>query len=224
MQKVIGLLALFFFVSCSNGTNKNSGFKCENSALYGYVSICLPEVKGMTECRNNPNVQQIVQPYLTSGPILGYYLNNETFKQVEKLSEITYEDYFMLYGDYQRENYNAVEVDLDFVEKELAQTLFEGDSFDQISSKVEESYGTITAGKPALIEKYSPMPNVRTMIILMKYKNEAGETSVVSAVNFVLVKKRLINLAYYVAYNGGKSIDLIKEKNNQALVKLMEIN
>ena len=223
MRKLFVFLSLVVLIGCSGRNNRS----CDNSALYGYVNICLPQINGMTECRVHPNIQQLTQQYLASGPVLGYYLNNETYKQIDKVAEpsaITYQDYFMIYGDYQRENYNATERDLELMEKSLEQALFEGRNFEQISSRIEEAYGTIVAGQPALLEKYSPQKNVRTMIVLMKYKNEDSETSVISAVDCILLKNRLINLAYYVTYGGGKSIDLVKEKNNEVIRKLMEIN
>jgi len=220
MKKIIVFLAFVILTGCSTKDNKSEG----NSALYGYVNIRLPRINGMTECRMHPNVQIITKNYLETGPVLGYYLNNDTYKQIDRLSEITYDNYFMIYGDYQRENYRAVEDELQIVENNLQLTLFEGENFEQISSRIDEAYGTITAGKPALLEKYSPQPNVRTMVMLMKYKNENGESSVVSAINFILVKNRILNLAYYMTYNGGKSIDLLKEKNNEAVKKLLEIN
>jgi hypothetical protein len=181
-------------------------------------------MKGLVECSAHPNVRQIIRNYLETGPVLGYYLNDDTYKQIDKLSEITYDDYFMIYGDYQRENYRAVESDLEIVERNLQQTLFEGENFEQISTRIDDAYGTITAGKPTLLEKYSPQPKVRTMIILLKYKNETGETNIVSAIDFILVKNRIVNLAYYMAYNGGKSIDILKEKNNEAVKKFLDIN
>lgn len=220
MKRLVVFLTLVLLTGCSNQENKSNN----NSALFGYVNIALPKIKGMTECRDHPNVQRIIQNYLETGPVLGYYLNDNTYKQIDKLGEISYDNYFMIYGDYQRENSRAVESDLEIVERSLQQTLFEGDIFDQISTRIDEAYGTVTAGKPALIEKYSPQPNVRTMLMLMKYKNETGETSVVSAIDFILVKNRIVNLAYYMTYSGGKSIDLLKEKNNEAVKKLMEIN
>ena len=220
MKRIVVFIAFIILTGCSNNNNKSNS----NSALYGYVNINLPGITGMVECRAHPNVQQIIRPYLETGPVLGYYLNNETYKQIDRLGEITYDNYFMIYGDYQRENYRAVESDLAIMENNLQQTLFEGENFEQISTRIDEAYGTITAGKPALIEKYSPQPNVRTMLMLMKYKNDTGETSVVSAINFILVKNRIINLAYYMTYDGGKSIDILKGKNNEAIKKLLEIN
>ena len=219
MKEKVVFLMFIILTGCSNNNKSDS-----NSALYGYVNINLPKINGMVECSTHPNVQPIIWQYLETGPVLGYYLNNETYKQIDKLSEIAYDNYFMIYGDYQRENYRAVINDLEIVEHNLQQTLFEGENFEQISSRIDEAYGTITAGQPALIEKYSPHPNVRTMLMLMKYKNDMGETSVVSAINFILVKNRIINLAYYMTYDGGKSIDILKEKNNDVIKKLMEMN
>jgi len=223
MMKKLGLFfTLITLIGCSN---KESG-TCVNSALYGYVNICLPQIKGMTECSAHPTIQLITQPYLTSGPVLGYYLNNETYKQIDqfKSGETTYNDYFMIYGDYQRENYQATQSDLELMQQNLELTLFETANFEQISTRIEEAYGTVTPGRPALIEKYSPQDNVLTMIVLIKYQNETGELTVVSAVDCILIKKRLITLAYYIAYNGGSSIESIKQKNNEAVKRLIETN
>ena len=220
MKKVGVFLTVILLIGCSNKDNTS----ISNSALYGYVNINLPKINGMVECSEHPNVQQITNHYLDNGPVLGYYLNTETYKQIEKLGEINFDNYFMIYGDYQRENYRALQSDLEILENSLQQTLFEGDNFEQISTRIDEVYGTITAGKPALLEKYSAQPNARTMLMLMKYRNETGETSVISAINFILVKNRIVNMAFYMAYDGGKSIDILKERNNDVIDKLMNVN
>ena len=221
MKKIIGFIALTLVIGCSNTGKKSDG--CTKSNLYGYVSICLPELKDMVECSDHPSIQQIIDPYLNSGPVLGYYLNKDTYRQIDNLGEITYQDYFMLYGDYLRENFPARIEHLDFMQNDLELSLF-GENFEQISRTVEDTYGTVTADKPVLLEKYAPHPNVRTIVILMKYKNGDTETSVVSVVNCLLAKNRLLTLAYYLAYTGGQSIDSAKEKNNLFVEKLMTAN
>jgi hypothetical protein len=219
MKKIIKLLALLVLTGCSGSGNK--GAVCKNSVFYGYVNICLPEIKGMTECLAHENVKSIIQPYLASGPVLGYYLNNETWKKVDSLNLITYDTYFMLYGEYQHENYPAAMNDLELKTAGLEKSLFDKEGFEQI----EKNMGAVKAEKPVLLEKYSPHPNVRTMIVLMKYKDDGGtETNVVSAANVILVKQRLLNLAYYVAYSGGKSIDNLKQKNETAVNAFLNAN
>ena len=130
----------------------------------------------------------------------------------------------MIYGDYLRENYHATPNDLELMQQNLEKTLFEGANFEQISSRIEEAYGAVSPGRPVLLEKYSPQNNVLSMIVLIKYQNETSETTVVSAVDCILIKKRLITLAYYIAYNGGASIELIKQKNDEAVRILMAAN
>ncbi|MDR1408100.1 MAG: hypothetical protein LBJ23_08665 [Tannerella sp.] len=219
MKKIIGLLALLVLTGCSGTGNK--GTVCKNSVFYGYVNICLPEIRGMQECLAHENVKQIVQPYLISGPVLGYYLNNETYGKIDSLGLITYDTYFMLYGEYQYENYQAAVNDLETKTAGLEKSLFDREGFEQI----EKNMGAVKAEKPVLLEKYSPYPNVRTMIVLMKYKSDEGtETSVVSAANVILVKQRLLNLAYYVAYSGGKSIDDLKQKNETVVSTFLKAN
>jgi hypothetical protein len=130
----------------------------------------------------------------------------------------------MIYGDYQMENYLAHNQDLDKAQLNLAHTLFDNEDFEQINSRVESAYGVVTAGKPALIEKFSPADGVRTMIMLMKYLNGDAETPVVTVINFVLLKNRLFNVAYYLAYDGGKSIDAAKKKNIAFINSLLSEN
>ncbi|MDR1602429.1 MAG: hypothetical protein LBS42_08385 [Tannerella sp.] len=219
MKITVKLLILLALTACSCSDRKDAA--CRNSVFYGYVNICLPEIKGMTECLSHENVKRIVQPYLASGPVLGYYLNSETYAQIDSPEMIAYDTYFMLYGEYQHENYPAAVSDLESKTAGLEKSLFDKDGFEQI----EKNMGTVKAEKPVLLEKYSPHPNVRTMIVLMKYKNGEGtETSVVSAANVILVKQRLLNLAYYVAYSGGKSIDDLKQKNESVVDAFLKAN
>jgi len=218
MRKIV---VFFAIMAVMNGSCREHG-ACDNSALYGYVNICLPKIKGMTECGAHPIVQQITQQYRATGPVLGYYLTNEMYRNIYlyQPGKTAIEEYFMIYGDYLQENNNASENDLELMVRNLEQTLFEGTNFEQISSKVEEAYGKVTPGKPALLEKYSPQSNVQTMIFLIK----AGEKTVVSAVDCILIKKRLITLAYYITYSGGASIDTLKKKNNDAVKRLIAVN
>ncbi len=223
MKKIIGLLSIVLLVGCStSGTKKNDA--CKDSELYGYVNLCLPQIEGMRECRLNARVQAFTQKYRESGPLLGYYLNNDTYKRIDSLGTFTFDDYFMIYGDYNRENYEATETDLPLMQKQLEQSLV-GTNWQELGKRAEDVYNTLMVGQPAIIEKYSPHPHVMTMIILMKYQQDGGgESTVVSAASCILLKKRLINMAYYMAYEGGKTIDVLKQKNDNVVDKLIKIN
>lgn len=194
------------------------------SELYGYVNIHLPQVEGMNECHNHPRVKAFTERYRQSGPILGYYLDDATFPRIDSLGQITFDNYFMIYGDYNRENYDAEDTDLPLMQEQLERSLV-GTDWQALGRSTEDINNTLMVGRPAIIEKYSPQPGVLTMIILMKYQQEGGaESTVASAANCILLKKRLLSMAYYMAYQNANTILTLKQRNDAAVKALMAAN
>ncbi|PNE25535.1 hypothetical protein BHU16_01180 [Tannerella sp. oral taxon 808] len=194
------------------------------SELYGYVNIHLPQIEGMNECHNHPRVKAFTERYRQSGPILGYYLDDATFPRIDSLGQITFDNYFMIYGDYNRENYDAEDTDLPLMQEQLERSLV-GTDWQALGRSTEDINNTLMVGRPAIIEKYSPQPGVLTMIILMKYQQEGGaESTVASAANCILLKKRLLSMAYYMAYQNANTILTLKQRNDAAVKALMAAN
>ncbi len=215
------LAVLLLLGSCQHSADKGAD---QPSELYGYVNIRLPHIDGMNECHRHPAVMAFTERYRQSGPILGYYLDDATYPRVDSLGRISFDNYFMIYGDYNRENYDAGADDLPLMQEQLERSLV-GTNWQEIGRRTEEAYNTLMLGQPAIIEKYSPQPGVLTMIILMKYSREDGaESTVVSAANCILLKKRLLNMAYYMAYQNTSTIDALKQRNNAAVSALMAAN
>ena len=195
-----------------------------SSELYGYVNIHLPQVEGMNECHNHPRVKAFTERYRQSGPILGYYLDDATYPRIDSLGQITFDNYFMIYGDYNRENYDAEDTDLPLMQEQLERSLV-GTDWQALGRSTEDINNTLMVGRPAIIEKYSPQPGVLTMIILMKYQQEGGaESTVASAANCILLKKRLLSMAYYMAYQNANTILTLKQRNDAAVKALMAAN
>ena len=122
MKKIIGALSLVLLIGCSlSGNRKNDA--CNHSEWYGYVNICLPTIDGMKECRLHPRVQAFTQKYRESGPLLGYYLNDKTYQRIDSLGTFSFDNYFMLYDNYNRENYEATATDLPLMQQQLEQSL-----------------------------------------------------------------------------------------------------
>ena len=194
------------------------------SELYGYVNIHLPQIEGMNECHNHPRVKAFTERYRQSGPILGYYLDDATFPRIDSLGQITFDNYFMIYGDYNRENYDAEDTDLPLMQEQLERSLV-GTDWQALGHNTDDVNNTLMVGRPAIIEKYSPQPGVLTMIILMKYQQEGGaESTVASAANCILLKKRLLSMAYYMAYQNANTILTLKHRNDAAVKALMAAN
>ena len=224
MKKLLTLCCIaasLLLGSCTRTADKGSA---DTSELYGYVNIRLPHIEGMNECHTHPAVMAFTERYRQSGPILGYYLDDATYPRVDSLGRITFDNYFMIYGDYNRENYEAGATDLPLMQEQLERSLV-GTNWQELGRRTEEVYNTLMVGQPAILQKYSPQPDVLTMIILMKYRQENGvESTVVSAANCILVKKRLLNMAYYMAYQNASTIDALKQRNDAAVKAFMAAN
>ncbi len=224
MKKLLTLCCIaasLLLGSCTRTADKGSA---DTSELYGYVNIRLPHIEGMNECHTHPAVMAFTERYRQSGPILGYYLDDATYSRVDSLGRITFDNYFMIYGDYNRENYEAGAIDLPLMQEQLERSLV-GTNWQELGRRTEEVYNTLMVGQPAILQKNSPQPDVLTMIILMKYRQENGaESTVVSAANCILVKKRLLNMAYYMAYQNASTIDALKQRNDAAVKAFMAAN
>ena len=224
MKKLLTLCCIaasLLLGSCTRTADKGSA---DTSELYGYVNIRLPHIEGMNECHTHPAVMAFTERYRQSGPILGYYLDDATYPRVDSLGQITFDNYFMIYGDYNRENYEAGATDLPLMQEQLERSLV-GTNWQELGRRTEEVYNTLMVGQPAILQKYSPQPDILTMIILMKYRQENGaESTVVSAANCILVKKRLLNMAYYMAYQNASTIDALKQRNDAAVKAFMAAN
>lgn len=217
----LSFIATLLLSSCHRTAEKTPD---GSSELYGYVNIHLPQVEGMNECHNHPRVKAFTERYRQSGPILGYYLDNATFPRIDSLGQITFDNYFMIYGDYNRENYDAEDTDLPLMQEQLERSLV-GTDWQALGRSTEDINNTLMVGRPAIIEKYSPQPGVLTMIILMKYQQEGGaESTVASAANCILLKKRLLSMAYYMAYQNANTILTLKQRNDAAVKALMAAN
>ena len=217
----LSFIATLLLSSCHRTAEKTPD---GGSELYGYVNIHLPQVEGMNECHNHPRVKAFTERYRQSGPILGYYLDDATFPRIDSLGQITFDNYFMIYGDYNRENYDAQATDLPLMQEQLERSLV-GTDWQTLGRNTDDVNNTLMVDRPTIIEKYSPQPGVLTMIILMKYQQEGGaESTVASAANCILLKKRLLSMAYYMAYQNANTILTLKQRNDAAVKALMAAN
>jgi len=217
----LSFIATLLLSSCHRTAEKTPD---GGSELYGYVNIHLPQVEGMNECHNHPRVKAFTERYRQSGPILGYYLDDATYPRIDSLGQITFDNYFMIYGDYNRENYDAEDTDLPLMQEQLERSLV-GTDWQTLGRNTDDVNNTLMIGRPTIIEKYSPQPGVLTMIILMKYQQEGGaESTVASAANCILLKKRLLSMAYYMAYQNANTILTLKQRNDAAVKALMAAN
>ncbi|MDP4600415.1 MAG: hypothetical protein NWS84_04645 [Polaribacter sp.] len=232
MKKIIGILSIISILSCSQSGQKDfskdkivaSKIECNNSVPFGDINICLPLIDGMTECYSTPKVKELADEFNYEGnSILAYYLNNETYEQVDKLDEITFDDYFQIYVTNKLKGMKASQSELNKMANMIEGNYIK-ENWNDLKEEMERSHDYLTIGKPILIESYNPSNQARTFVMLTKFQIDNFESFVLMTMNMVLINERLIWLAYYKDYDGEESVKSAKSKNDYIVLNVIDEN
>jgi len=239
---IISLFMLLLVFSCKTEQKKEKnaeaievikemqkGFKpldlkvaCERTVKLNETKFCLPLIDGMKETYTLSNVKVSIDKLLPKGSIaLGYYLNNKTYENVNKLNEIEYDDYLLVFStellikdEISRKTY----IDLSNFEE-----VYKFDWKNQ-KDKIEKLLKTVTVGKPAIFEKYNLSENVTTIITLNKYITNNSEVVKITIGNTFYLKNKMFITSYNYDYNGISSIRKAKEKNDYMAIRFLNEN
>lgn len=229
MKKIISYIALTLFIGCSqvgqdNNTNiegenankevDNANILCSSFVPYSGIQICMPEIDGMKECYSNEKVKQFADR--TAGPgvsFLAYYLNNAINQNIEILDTVSVlNDIFQVsVVDAMHDEKFGIDM-LDEIQSLLVHGL-SGELWENVKVKLKNSNFIGTVEKPINIENYSPKENVRTIITLDKSQLGSDVFICVKILNLVLIKEKIISIAYCNQYNSDESIKNAKIKN-----------
>lgn len=226
MKAILAFLTLIIIFSCSStGQQQNeSDMDCKNSASFGDIDFCLPEIEGMNECYSIPIVKKLADNFEYKGnSVLAFYLNDETYKQVDKLDEITYDDYFKIYVTNQLKGVEVGKDELNEMSNAVGENFIKN-NWDEIKGEIEKDHNYLSVGRPVLIEEYSPAEPVKTFIMVTKYQIEDFEFVMAMSMNMILIKDRLIWLAYYKNYDGEESIQETKSKSDHIVSMFLDEN
>ncbi len=195
---------------------------CKHFINYGETFICLPEIEGMKECYSLPNVKAKADSFeYKENSILGFYLNEYYYQQVNVINEIKLDDYFKIYVVKNTEDTNINESDLNRLAKSTESMLKR--RWDVLTNKLDEIKYFGSLDEPILIDSYTPNKDARSFLVFMKYRSDS-ETIFVAGLNLINIKNRLIYLAYYKVYENEKSFHTARAKNDYLVLKLLDEN
>lgn len=231
MKMSIAFLFLLSIVSCSQISERDNSevveshniIECYKSVAFGDVDVCLPVIDGMTECYSHPNVKMAADGLNYPGnSILGYYLNNSTYQQVDRIFEITFDDYFQIYASNELKGMKVGRSELDMMAERLESNYIR-ENWSDLAKEVRKNYD-FSMGVPILIDSYSPNKDIRTFVMLTKIQFDDDEFISLTLMNIVRLKERLIWMAYYKNYAGEESIGKAKSKNDYLVLSLIDVN
>lgn len=94
---------------------------CERVTRFGEAEICLTAIDGYKECYLDPVIKYIADnTEIAANMVLGYYLEDSTYSNLEDIDEAGFDNYFKIYGTKEIMNYTASKRDLTGVQESLA--------------------------------------------------------------------------------------------------------
>ena len=223
MKKII-LLPLFVFIFTLLHSQTQSKKKvCEKQIYYGGTEICLPKITGKTECYSLPILQEFVSYILASNSmdIMGVYLSDETYNEIEYLDAIPFDGVILVYAQKNMKYVKGNVNDLNQVAKMMKK------HFAQLDSSLDDVTifdDLIKFGKPVLLSDYSPNKNVQSFKLLTYMKYGQDDYVNICIMNMMIVKEKLITLAYYDMYKDKSSLEAAKAMNDYIVLRFLEEN
>ncbi|MCW8981132.1 MAG: hypothetical protein OQJ83_07075 [Altibacter sp.] len=233
MKKIILLLLLSStFMGCKNNAEKDTiaptdeqvGSNCESQATFGDLSLCFPEITGLTECYDNPSVRSVVDQFNDSeNTILGYYIEDALCRNAANFGTVSYDNYYQIYATNMAKNYHMT-VD----EMNQIMTMMTSGFLDKTMETVNESEAfsakKIEVSEPTLIEKYRLNPNSSTLILLMNIANENEARTMGVSMTAVLIRNRIVFVTHYLDYEDESSLNMLKEHTETFIAKFLKAN
>tara|TARA_Y100000766_G_C18875819_1_gene590738 strand:- start:1042 stop:1713 length:672 start_codon:yes stop_codon:yes gene_type:complete len=219
MKKIIDTILILFLLS--NWTFAQE-INCVRKAYFGKTEICLPQIEGYQECYSDSIVKQVADgTEVPVNMVLGFYLNNETFEKKDSLGLFSFDNYFKVYGTKQIKDYKANYELLKQMQDVLAGN-FISKNWELMLKEIDKIGLELEIGVPTVIKTYNLNKNSFTYVMLARYEIEGVEPyTMAMTINGLLINERLIWMAYYLNYNGDKTILELQEKSNTILTKLL---
>jgi len=222
----LALLVSFPKESALQKSFENNHSDCENLVSFGDINICLPNLPLMKECYSEPLIKMIADLFKGSKneEIIGFYLSETDYKQAYEnyLDDGTKDPYIKIFS---YEDVKGVKADNEILNymRVQSESLYEALEDYKTIERLEEKFD-VSFAKPILLENYQITPNSYSVVVLMSFSNEVKNYVQVGIMNYILIKERVIAVAYYEEYSGMDQVSEIKSKNDFFILSLNSMN
>lgn len=219
------LVFIAILLSINTVIAQDQDASCDRRTNFGQVNLCLPHIKGYQEAYSIPIVKDLADgTEVPANIVLGFYLNNETYKRVDDLGQFGFDDYFKIYGTKQIMNYEANKEALDEMYKALSDNFF-SKNWETMEKELGKINSDVEIGVPISIKSYYTGDNSFTYVMITKYEPDGEEPySLAMTLNGLIIQERLIWMAYYLNYEGEKTITTLQNNSDRIIKKLLSNN
>ena len=198
---------------------------CYRTTQFGEAKICLPTIDGYQECYEDPDIKVLADATeIPMNTILGYYLNNKAYAEMDSTGLQGLSDYFKIYATLELKDYTADQALLDNM-KEVVSNSFNGNTWDMVKDEIDKLDFEMELGAPTLVKTYKLNDNSFTCVLLIKYEIPDSEAITVAfTINGMLLNERLVWMAYYMEYENEETLNVLQINSNKNLEKLLSAN
>jgi hypothetical protein len=217
---IIAFSILINIYACDG--NQNDSFKsnikdCTRSGLLGDKEICLPKMEALIECYDNLNVRKVIDKLnYNQNKIFGYYIGEKDFQNLNTPYQ-TFNETISLYYYSQYGDKKATPFDLEQIKK-LIEKNFLYKNWKEIKSRAETEIN-LKFDKPVLIDKVNG-DNIVSLILLQKVNNKNYSKVGLNIISIMILKDRLLFVAYNYPFEDQNSIIEAKAKNEYFIQRL----
>ena len=234
MKNYLFAFCCIFFLSCDSTTEsktskvtpiaKTTQKDCKESVAFGDIDICIPTIKGYVNVYNEEHQETkllLESREHQTNQIIGYYINSDSYEK-ELYKTLDDSDYFKIYSVKNYRNKHTTSSDLKRT-YQMVQEGFVKENWESINKKYDEIGRADEIDQPIILDSYETNENFLTVIFLMK-QIIGNETKLqLVAMNFLLIKSRIVHYAYYLKYT-DENLEKIKEMNNYIGLRILDEN
>jgi hypothetical protein len=217
-------IILFLIFSQSTVVFSQSGLECSRKVNFGDISICLPKIEGLNECYNLEIVKDKADKNdVEQVEILGFYLNDYVFSQVDRINDFEFDDYVKIYSLDLAKGINFKSTDLNQMT-----SIITGNAkltgWDKIIKELNNQNSSFTFNEPTYVEQYTLNEKSRTSIFIIGIQQENKQSYIMGSINTIVIRNRVVFLSYYLKYEDPSTLQILKKKNNDVLLKFQKAN
>ena len=200
--------------------------ECDASAVYGQVSICLPELDGYMQAYDVPAVQERADDAEPDfNEVLGFYLSDAQYLQADSAADLEIDDYVKVYATRDLADQAIDLADLDFVYEGILE-VYGGGSREEVQAMIDETGVDVRRlGEPQLLEEYRLTNDSFTLVLAVRFEQPDGSyQDVLQTLSGVLVRGHYVKFGLYRAVDGEADIAALKATNDEVLRAFLAAN
>lgn len=191
---------------------------------FGDIFVELPFLDGMKECYSDQIIKEKSKLIEKKDEIiLGYYLNNNTYQNKERINEFQFDDYFKVCSFSFFKGVIIHNSDLNDFINVISKTNTDN-VFEKSQNEIENEFKNISFGKLILCEKYAPNKSSKSILYLTKTINNDNENVLICVLTLIQIKNRMISFYYYKNYDGEESLKKAKAKSDYFSYLMLDAN